>query len=104
MKKLILGLMTIMLLMTISPSVGYANNNSAPISTTSTTTPVIVTNMLTRLDEINAMDKSSLSATEKKALKSEVKEIKATLRQNGGGVYLSVGAVIIIILLLILLF
>ena len=48
--------------------------------------------LLNRLEEINAMDKSELNAPEKKEL-----------REIGGGVYLSVGAVIIIILLLVLL-
>ena len=59
--------------------------------------------MLARLDEIKAMDKSSLKSSEKKELRKEVREIKSQLRSTGNGVYLSVGAIIIIILLLILL-
>ena len=55
-----------------------------------------------RVEEIKAMDKSSLSKTERKALRSELKELKQEARAMGGGVYLSVGAIIIIILLLIL--
>ncbi|RYE35914.1 MAG: hypothetical protein EOP42_05260 [Sphingobacteriaceae bacterium] len=55
-----------------------------------------------RVEEIKAMDKSQLSREEKKELKSELKEMKAQARGLGGGVYLSVGAIIIIILLLIL--
>lgn len=55
-----------------------------------------------RLLEIKAMDKSSLSATQKKALRNEVKEIKQVQRSSGG-VFLSLGAVIIIVLLLIIL-
>jgi hypothetical protein len=57
---------------------------------------------LARLEEIKNMDKSSLTALEKKALR---KEVRASKRQmsSGGGVYLSVGAVIIIVLLLIIL-
>lgn len=58
--------------------------------------------LLNRLNEIKAMDKSNLTREEKKALRKEVKEIKATMKATGGGVYLSVGAIIIIILLLIL--
>jgi hypothetical protein len=59
--------------------------------------------LLNRLNEIKAMDKSDLSRAERKALRKEVKEIKATMKASGnGGIYLSVGAVIIIILLLIL--
>jgi hypothetical protein len=43
-----------------------------------------------------------LSRDEKKALKAELKNLKQEARAMGGGVYLSVGAIIIIILLLIL--
>lgn len=58
--------------------------------------------LLNRLKEIKAMDKSDLSRAERKALRKEVKEIKATMKASNNGVYLSVGAIIIIILLLIL--
>lgn len=58
--------------------------------------------LLNRLKEIKAMDKSNLTRVEKKALRKEVKEIKATMKASSNGVYLSIGAIIIIILLLIL--
>lgn len=59
--------------------------------------------MLLRLEEIKAMDKSNLTHTEKKALRQEVKTIKHELTVNGGGVYISVGALLLIILLLVIL-
>lgn len=59
--------------------------------------------LIKRLEEIKAMDKSNMTRAEKRALRKEVKAIKATLKSTGNGVYLSVGAIIIIILLLILL-
>lgn len=55
-----------------------------------------------RVEEIKAMDKSQLSKEQKKELKTELKTMKAQARGLGGGIYLSVGAIIIIILLLIL--
>jgi ribosomal protein L20A (L18A) len=56
-----------------------------------------------RVEEIRHMDKSHLSRAEKKELRNELKEMKTQARAiGGGGVYLSVGAIIIIILLLIL--
>lgn len=55
-----------------------------------------------RVEEIKAMDKSDLSRAEKKELRKELKEMKKQARALGGGVYLSVGAIIIIILLLII--
>ena len=59
--------------------------------------------LLLRLDEIKLLDKSDLTRTEKKELRTEVKTIKSELREMGGGIYISVGAAIIIILLLIIL-
>lgn len=56
-----------------------------------------------RLYEIKAMDKSTMSFSEKKALRKEVKAMKQEMREGNGGIYLSVGAIIIIILLLIIL-
>jgi len=55
-----------------------------------------------RVEEIRAMDKSNLSRAEKKELRKELRTMKKEARAMGGGVYLSVGAIIIIILLLIL--
>lgn len=56
----------------------------------------------TRVTEIKEMDKTTLSRTERRALKKELKEMNRESKVIGGGVYLSVGAIIIIILLLIL--
>jgi hypothetical protein len=55
-----------------------------------------------RVEEIKAMDKSHMSKAERKELRKELREMKKEARAMGGGVYLSVGAIIIIILLLIL--
>lgn len=57
-----------------------------------------------RVDEIKAMDKSNLTRAEKKELRAELKDLKkeANAAATGGGIYLSVGAIIIIILVLIL--
>lgn len=54
-----------------------------------------------RLEEIKAMDKSALTRDEKKDLRKEMKSMKKEARELRG-VYISVGALIIIILLLIL--
>ena len=55
-----------------------------------------------RLEEINGMNKSALSRTEKKALRKEVRTIERSLRDIGGGVYISAGAIIVILILLII--
>ena len=58
--------------------------------------------LVNRVEEIRKMDKSNLTRVEKKALRSELREMKQQARVLEKGVYLSVGAIIIIILLLIL--
>jgi hypothetical protein len=59
--------------------------------------------LLKRLDEINEMDKSAMTRTEKKEARKEVRAINKELKTLGSGVYISVGAIIIILLLLIIL-
>ena len=69
--------------------------------------------LVARVEAIKAMDFSTLSSSEKKELRKELRAIKSDLKESNkkdvvatsgnGGVYLSVGAIIIVILLLILL-
>ena len=59
--------------------------------------------LLLRLDEIKAADMSKMKSEEKKELRKEVKSIKHNLREIGGGVYLSVAAIVLIIVLLVVL-
>jgi len=100
MKKLIY---TIALIFTLGVS-----SNSVSAATTkdkvelSAEQKVQLDKITNRVEEIKAMDKSDLSRSERKELRRELKEMKQQARAMGGGVYLSVGAIIIIILLLIL--
>ncbi|MBF2708623.1 hypothetical protein [Flavobacterium soyangense] len=104
MKKLPLYLMIMVLSLSIFPStINAAEKNPTAITANTKEIPAEVTVMYNRLEEIKAMDKSSMNFSEKKALRKEVRAINATLRSSNNGVYLSVGAIIIIILLLILL-
>lgn len=65
--------------------------------------PAEIEVMLNRLEEIKDMDKSDLDRFEKKALRKEVRAIKAQVRSTGNGIYITSGALIIILLLIILL-
>lgn len=103
MKKLPLYLMMMVLSLSIFPTTSFASEKNAPVDNAKTKeVPAEVKVMLDRLEEIKAMDKSEMKASEKKELRKEVREIKANLKASNNGVYLSVGAIIIIILLLIL--
>lgn len=59
--------------------------------------------LVLRLQEIKELDMSTMDKTEKKELRAEIREINKELKKNGGGVYLSVGALLVVIILLILL-
>ena len=74
---------------------------SVPFSD-STRDAAIASQMMVRLNEIQSMDKTSLSPSEKKDLKKELLQMKKKADGLDKKVYLSVGAIIIIILLLIL--
>lgn len=96
--------MVIVLSLGAFPSTMFAaEKNVVAVASDPKEIPAEVQTLLNRLDEIKAMDKSSLNSSEKKELRKEVREIKSELRASGNGVYFSVGAIIIIILLLILL-
>lgn len=66
-------------------------------------TEVRVKQLTQRLTEVKAIDRSALSAEEKKALRKEKKELKKELKVLSGGVYISVGVLILILILLIIL-
>lgn len=104
MKKLSFYLMmTVLSLIAFPTNMIAAETDSTAVAVNPKEVPADVKIMLNRLEEIKAMDKSSMKSSEKKALRKEVREIKSELRSSGNGLYLSVGAIIIIILLLILL-
>jgi hypothetical protein len=104
MKKLPVYLMMAVLSLSVFPTTMSAKEKDpTAITATPKEVPAEVKIMMNRLEEIKALDKSSMTRVEKKELRKEVKEIKANLKSSNSGVYLSVGAIIIIILLLILL-
>jgi hypothetical protein len=100
MKKLIVLLMTAMMSLTFNIT-SAAAAPSVVIEKTADTTET--RHLISRLKQIDAMDKSQLTRKEKKELRSEVKEIDKRLREIAGGVYISVGALILILVLLIIL-
>ncbi|WP_114748328.1 hypothetical protein [Pleomorphovibrio marinus] len=55
-----------------------------------------------RVHEIKAMEFSTMTKTEKKEIRNELREINKETKRVSGGVYISFGAIIIILLILIL--
>ena len=101
MKKLIYSLILVFTLATSSTTVSAATKNETKTELT-VEQRAQFDKLVNRVEEIRKMDKSDLTRVEKKALRSELKELKQQARALNQGVYLSVGAIIIIILLVIL--
>jgi hypothetical protein len=105
MKKIIFCVMAIFLSMTFLP-IQLNAADKAPASSLADPKPVEspeVKAMELRLNEIKAMDRSNMKASEKKELRKEVKSINHKLREVSGGVYVSVGVIILVVVLLIIL-
>ncbi len=102
-KSMTLCLIAVVSIMSFTPSVVFAKDKVIATTEQIKAQKEKASVLITRLNEIDAMDKSVLSGPEKKQLRKEVRTIKSTLNEMGEGVYLSVGGIIIIILLLILL-
>ncbi|MGD0755656.1 MAG: hypothetical protein ABR927_11395 [Bacteroidales bacterium] len=105
MKKLAICLMVTCLSLTLIPLQLNAATKTEP-SSLPAPKPVESAEVKTlelRLNEIKSMDKSNMKSAEKKSLRKEVKSINHRLHEIGGGVYLSVGAVILIVVLLLIL-
>lgn len=103
MKKLVISGVISLLALSVIPAPLQAKSNPNPFHATTPVENPQAKALLLRLDEIKAMDKTQLTASERKDLRKEVKAIKKDLKTMNQGVYLSVGAIIIIVLLLILL-
>jgi hypothetical protein len=103
MKKLTLYAMILLVSMSSITTLSATEKDSIVATATTKEVPADVSKLLTRLDEINAIDKTALNRLQKKELRKEVRVIKSELKEKRHGVYISVGAFIIIILLLVIL-
>lgn len=110
MKKIIF--FALLMILAMSTSTAFASNlnpknvidNPAiPPKTDTKLTEAQATQLKNRVEEIRDMDKSKLSSDEKLALRKEVKEIKQTVKRDGGYIYIGTGALILIIILLVVL-
>jgi hypothetical protein len=101
-KKIVLSSLTAILAMSFTPLESKAA--IAPVRTELAADSAGTLNtLLTRLDEIKTMDKSSLTSKEKRELRAEVRSINKNMHDNYGGIYISVGGLLLIILLIIIL-
>jgi predicted outer membrane repeat protein len=105
MKKITLCIMAAFMLLSIIPTQSKAGSKSdiASMSVPPAKAAEAPSSSI-RLNEIKSIDKSKMSSSEKKQLRNEARAIKSNQATNsGGGIYLSLGAIIIILLILIIL-
>lgn len=115
MRKLILSVLSAFVLIFVFQKQLNAETETTPIIVVATApvASVDIGVLIARVETIKAMDISTLTSSERKELRKELRTIKSDLKKHGknnlnsingnGGLYLSVGGIILIILLLILL-
>jgi arginase family enzyme len=103
MKKLMVCVVTAVMLVTSTPVQSKTENNSIQISATETESAELKA-LIKRVNEINAMNRSTMSRAERKEIRKELREIKKEVKRHGGGtVYISGGLLMLIVVLIILL-
>ena len=98
---------TLLLVLTMAGSTAFAGSNVLKSDAEVMTVPVTesklmeqeITNMTERLEEIRDMDKSDMTAKDKKELKKELKDIK----KAGGSIYIGGASLILLIILILVL-
>lgn len=104
MKKIIVCIMAAILSFTFIPNQAGAAPAARTVSVVTTEDANAKANALyARLNEIKEMDKTNLTAAQRKDLRKEVRDIKRQLTALDGIVYISAGALILILILLIIL-
>jgi hypothetical protein len=106
MKKFTLTLVTAVLMLITVPTQAKEVSRPSTATTTALTASesAKVNALISRVNEINAMDKSTLSHSERKQLRSELRSIKREVNHTQGNVvYVSGGLILLIVLLIILL-
>lgn len=105
MKKILLGVITAAMLFAFVPTSISATAEPIPIAMDSTRMEEseAVKALTLRLEEIKAIDKSTLTRTEKKELRKEVRAIKHQVKKLSGGVYISATTLIVLLILIIIL-
>jgi len=108
MKKLMFCTVIAIMMMSVIPAQLMAADKAktASVATLNAGVPSEAA-LAARLVEIKAMDKSTLSRSEKKELRSEVKAIKTTqdevyVTHRHHGVYYGLGSVLLIVLIVVL--
>ncbi len=84
-------------------TVNIASANEKNDKALSATQQVKLEQLTSRVEQIRNMDKSELNRQEKRALRTELKQMKSEANAiSNGGIYLSVTALLVIIVILLI--
>lgn len=86
----------------ISASESKSVSSKAPVRTENKMSEAEAARLTKRIEEIRAMDKSNLTAGEKRELRREAKGIKEKIKRDGGYIYIGAGTLLVILLILLL--
>ena len=101
MKKLIVYI-AVLLFVTCTPIQSNAEGGPISISATEKESAELKA-LINRVNEINAMDRSTMSRSEKKEIRKELRATKREVnRHSNGGVFISTGLIILILVLIII--
>jgi hypothetical protein len=107
MKKLLL--FVFVAIFSLSTLTAFAGNNpdtknlTVPDKTENKLSAEEISRLTNRVDEIRDMDKTDMTAKEKRDLKKELTTIKKNVKRSGGYVYIGGSTLLLIIILIILL-
>lgn len=102
----------ILMIFTMTTSMAFAGRTNLKSATENTTVSVKADNKMSaeelsilkaRVEEIRAMDKSSLTSAEKRELRTELKGIKTNVRRSGEVIYIGGSTLLLIIILILIL-
>lgn len=109
MRKIIF--LAILMIFTLSSTIAFAgksdlkssSDNAAVLTKTENKLSAEeITRLTNRVEAIRSMDKSEMTASEKRELRKELKGIKENVRKSGEVIYISGGTILLIILILLL--
>ena len=106
MKKTIFIALLAIFSLSAAPTFATTSTTTATATATETKSKLSeeeISNYRSRVEEIRDMDKSELTSSEKKELKSELKDIKATMHRDGTFIYIGGSTLVIILILLLIL-
>lgn len=80
-----------------------SDNSAVPAPTECKLSEVELNRLINRVEEIRNLDKSDMSAKEKKELRKELRATKKNIERGGGAIYIGGATLVLIIILIILL-